>query len=112
VNGDGEQTHDFTTSTTSPEPTSPRHPSRAVSPGAVYNLGGDSRVIVNVVTRVLETLTGRVAHMRYEAIQPGDARHTFADCSAARCDLGFEPRFSLPDGLRAHVAWTEGLHRD
>jgi nucleoside-diphosphate-sugar epimerase len=36
-------------------------------------------------------------------------RHTYADTSLARADLGFEPRVSLEDGLRAEHQWLAGM---
>ena len=39
----------------------------------------------------------------------GDMRDTFADTSRARADLGFVPRTSLADGLRAEYEWLKGL---
>ena len=35
----------------------------------------------------------------------GDVKHTFADLSAARADLGYEPRVGVPEGLEHTVAW-------
>ncbi|MEK6711360.1 MAG: hypothetical protein AABZ64_12365, partial [Nitrospinota bacterium] len=37
--------------------------------------------------------------------QKGDVRHTWADTSRARAELGFRPRTSLREGLRAEREW-------
>jgi len=37
--------------------------------------------------------------------QKGDMRHTYADTSLARADLGFIPRVGLEEGLAAEHAW-------
>ncbi len=110
VNGDGEQTRDFTyVGDIVDANLAAVDPERVIEPGAVYNLGGGSRVTINEVIRLLEAATGRVARVRYDSAQPGEARHTFADCSAAKRDLGFQPRCSLVDGLRAQVDWIREL---
>jgi UDP-glucose 4-epimerase len=74
-------------------------------PGAVYNIGGGSRVSLNAVLELVARLTGRPLDIRREPAQKGDMRDTFADTSRARADLGFEPRHSLEQGLAAECEW-------
>lgn len=74
-------------------------------PGAVYNIGGGSRVSVNDVLSLVAELTGRPLDIRREETQKGDMRDTFADTSRARADLGFRPAWTLRDGLAAEVEW-------
>jgi UDP-glucose 4-epimerase len=78
-------------------------------PGAVYNIGGGSRVSVNQVLDLVGRLTGRPLDIRQEATQKGDMRDTFADTSRARTDLGFTPRFTLEQGLAEECAWLERM---
>src|SRR5688500_3407937 len=74
-------------------------------PGAVYNIGGGSRVSVTEVLALVAELTGRTLDIRREETQKGDMRDTFADTSRARADLGFRPGWTLRDGLEAEVEW-------
>jgi UDP-glucuronate 4-epimerase len=112
IHGDGEQTRDFTYVGDIVEGNlAASDPSRRLAPGAVYNLGGGSRVTINRVLAVLERATGRTVHVRYGSALPGDARHTHAECSAAAQDLGFEPRTGLDEGLRRQIAWIKGEGR-
>ncbi len=74
-------------------------------PGAVYNIGGGSRVSIHDVLALVAELTGRSLDIRREETQKGDMRDTFADTSRARADLGFRPAWSLRDGLAAEVEW-------
>jgi nucleoside-diphosphate-sugar epimerase len=78
-------------------------------PGAVYNIGGGSRVSMLDVVTMIERLTGRKLDMRIEATQKGDMRDTFADTSRARADLGFAPTHTLEQGLAAECAWLAEL---
>ena len=71
----------------------------------VWNIGGGSRASVNNIIVLLEQIVGRKATLCHTAAQHGDARHTWADVSAARRDLGYSPCTSLEEGLRAQVAW-------
>jgi nucleoside-diphosphate-sugar epimerase len=103
VYGDGEQTRDFTfvgdaVSATIAAAT------RGV-PGRVYNIGGGSRVTVNQVLDMVGRVTGRRPIIQPEAAQKGDMRHTYADTSLARRDLGFAPTIALEEGLAAEHQW-------
>jgi UDP-glucose 4-epimerase len=83
-------------------------------PGAVYNIGGGSRVSVTQVLELVGRLTGRTLDIRREETQKGDMRDTFADTTRARADLGFQPRYPLERGLAEECAWLAdqtGAHR-
>jgi nucleoside-diphosphate-sugar epimerase len=71
--------------------------------GAVYNVGGGSETTLLEVIRLAEQLSGRSLDLRYVDSAVGDVRRTSADTSAARVDLDWEPRFSLREGLVAHL---------
>jgi len=101
--GDGEQTRDFTFVTDAVAATIAA--GDRGRPGAVYNIGGGSRVSMNTVLELIARLTGRSLDIRREPAQKGDMRDTFADTSRARADLGFEPRHSLEQGLAAECEW-------
>lgn len=103
VFGDGEQTRDFTfiadiVSATVAAAT------RGVA-GRVYNIGGGSRVSVNDVLAMIGRVAGRVPITRVDPAQKGDMRHTFADTTQARTDLGFAPTVGLEEGLAAEYRW-------
>ena len=106
VNGDGQQTRDFTYVSDIVE----ANVAAALAPvdrlaGRVYNLGGGSRISVNEVLDLLRSVVGRPARVRHRPEPPGEARHTYADTSAARSVLGFVPRVELRDGLAAETSW-------
>lgn len=75
------------------------------TPGAVYNIGGGSRVTVNHVLDLVAGLAGRPLDIRREETQKGDMRDTFADTSRARADLQFRPSATLEAGLAAEYDW-------
>jgi len=105
--GDGEQTRDFTFVADAVAAT--RAAGDRGRPGAVYNIGGGSRVSINQVLETIGRLTGRPLDIRREDAQKGDMRDTFADTSRARADLGFEPSHTLDTGLTAECEWMAGL---
>jgi UDP-glucuronate 4-epimerase len=101
--GDGTQTRDFTFVDDVVSATISAG-SRG-TPGAVYNIGGGSRIDLLEVFAVVERVVGRPLRIDRHAAQPGDMRDTFADTARARTDLGFAPTTTLEQGLRAQRDW-------
>ena len=107
VYGDGEQTRDFTFV----------HDAVAANvaaairgiPGRVYNIGGGSRVSINEVLDMIARVSGRRPKTIVDPAQKGDMRHTYADTSRARADLGYEPTVGLEAGLAAEYQWLTGI---
>jgi UDP-glucose 4-epimerase len=44
-----------------------------------------------------------------DPVQKGDMRHTFADTTLARADLGFTPSVGLEEGLAAEYQWLKDV---
>lgn len=101
--GDGEQTRDFTF--VGDIVAANIAAANEGRPGAVYNIGGGSRVSMNEVLGLIQKVTGKTVKVQREPEQKGDMRHTYADTSAARRDLGFRPRVSLENGLDQQYRW-------
>lgn len=110
VFGDGRQSRDFTfvgdiVLATRAAATVPGAAGRA------YNVGGGSRVSVREALALLEGFASRPLDVRFEDSQRGDVRHTGADTSRAREELGYQPLTSFDRGLRAEFDWMRGLER-
>ncbi|HEV3217811.1 MAG TPA: NAD-dependent epimerase/dehydratase family protein [Vicinamibacterales bacterium] len=105
VYGDGGQTRDFTFVLDAVAATVAA--ATQGTPGTVYNVGGGSRVTLNHVLELISKVVGRPVAVQREPDQKGDMRHTYADTSRARHDLGFVPRVDLEEGLRAQHRWLQ-----
>jgi UDP-glucose 4-epimerase len=105
--GDGEQTRDFTFVHDAVGATIAAA-TRGV-PGRVYNVGGGSRVSMNQVIDIIGRVSGRTLIVNRDEAQKGDMRHTCADTTLARQDLGFVPRVGLEEGLAAELTWLSGV---
>ena len=101
--GDGEQTRDFTFVEDAVAATVAA--GERGTAGAVYNVGGGSRVSMNHVIDVLARCTGRIPDVRRTTPQKGDMRDTFADTGRARADLEFVPKVTLDEGIHAEYQW-------
>jgi nucleoside-diphosphate-sugar epimerase len=105
--GDGDQTRDFTFISDAVN-ANVLAATRGV-PGRVYNIGGGSRVSVNDVLDMIERVSGRRPRVNIDSAQKGDMRHTYADTSRARADLGYAPTVELEAGLAAEYHWLTGI---
>lgn len=77
----------------------------------VFNIGGGSRVALNVVLDLLnERLNGKL-NVRFSDPVRGDVTHTFADIDLARRELGYAPATGIEDGLTREVEWVEHLYK-
>lgn len=103
--GDGEQTRDFTFIADIVEAN--LLAAEKGAPGGVYNIGGGSRISMNDALKKLETILNRKLDIRRFETQRGDMRHTYADTSRARDEMGFLPRVGLDEGLAREAEWVE-----
>jgi len=107
VFGDGDQTRDFTF--VSDAVAANVAAAKRGVPGRVYNIGGGSRVSVNEVLAMIERIAGQKPKIHVDPVQKGDMRHTYADTSLARADLGYQPTVGLEEGLAAEYRWLTGI---
>jgi nucleoside-diphosphate-sugar epimerase len=103
VFGDGRQTRDFTFVSDAVAATASA--STRGTPGAVYNIGGGSRVELLDVFELIGRITGRPLRLKMLEPQAGDMRDTYADTARARTELAFAPAVTLEQGLRAQFQW-------
>jgi UDP-glucose 4-epimerase len=99
VYGDGRQSRDFTYVSNAVQAVlrAARAPAAA---GNVYNVGtGGSTSVLDLVGH-LNQLLGSALEPVFAPARAGDVRHSQADISRARRDLGYELAVSLADGLR------------
>jgi UDP-glucose 4-epimerase len=105
--GDGEQSRDFTYVSNVVQANllachSPK------SSGKVYNIACGTRVSLNEVVRTLNRILGTDLKPVYERARAGDIRHSMADITRARTDLGYSPTVSFEEGLIKTVDWYRG----
>lgn len=73
--------------------------------GKAYNVAGGSERSLLEMLDILKELLGSTVEPVHVDPRPGDVRHSFADTSAAREDLGWQPTLEFPEGLRRTVEW-------
>ncbi len=71
-----------------------------------YNVGGGARTTVGDLVELVGEALGERLEVTYVPPVPGDVRSTWANLDRAARELGYEPRVSLEEGIRAQVRWT------
>jgi UDP-glucuronate 4-epimerase len=71
-----------------------------------YNVGGALEASMNESIALLERISGRSLDATRHPPVPGDQRRTSADTTRIRAELGWEPRVTLEEGLRAQWEWA------
>ena len=104
VYGDGEQSRDFTYVGNVVDGNVLAMSAEGVA-GKLYNLAAGERTSLNELLRHIGSLVGNEADARYEAARLGDVKHSHADVSAARRDLGYSPSVTVEEGLRLTLEW-------
>ena len=104
IEGDGEQTRDFTyiddvvnanlLSLTVPE-----------AHGECVNIGYGEQTSILSLAKTIISQTHSSSRIVYQDPRPGDVRDSLADISLAKSVLGFKPEYSLADGLGATIDW-------
>jgi nucleoside-diphosphate-sugar epimerase len=100
--GDGEQSRDFTYVGNVVQANVLAMDAPGVA-GGVYNVACGERVTLNRLVGELRDLLDSDVDAVYAAPRPGDVRHSLADLSRARRDLGYEPSVTLRDGLERTI---------
>jgi UDP-N-acetylglucosamine 4-epimerase len=104
IYGDGEQSRDFTYIADCVAGTLKACSTPNVS-GTVLNIGAGKRTTVNQVCQLLQGILHREIPPKFDAPQPGDIRHDYADIEKARHLLSYEPLWRIDQGLRETAAW-------
>lgn len=71
----------------------------------IINLGGSRPVAISTVIERIGALVGRKPRIEHRAAHKADVAATWADVTAAKRLLGWEPSVSLEEGLRRAVDW-------
>jgi nucleoside-diphosphate-sugar epimerase len=106
INGDGEQSRDFTYIDNAVEANllACKAPAQKAA-GQMFNVATGRRVTLNETFKVLQELTGYQGQPKYGPVREGDVKHSLADISKAEAGLGYKPLVDFEDGLRRTVEW-------
>ena len=106
VHGDGEQSRDFTFIDNVVHANLLAIKAQNIG-GRVFNIGCGVRITLNRLIELLEETAGVKAEVVMTPPRPGDVRHSLADISLAKTNLGYLPQVGIEEGLRRTVEATK-----
>jgi UDP-glucose 4-epimerase len=112
VQGDGKQSRDFTFISDVVDANLAAASAPAdVCRGQTFNIGGGASHSLLDLLEILGRILGVAPEPVFTAPRAGDIRHSGADLSAARRDLGYNPRMTYEEGLARTVEWARQRSR-
>lgn len=111
INGDGEQTRDFTYVDNAVQANIRGMLSEnKASFGQVYNIAVGEKFSVNYLYNAIRELLGIQHEATYREEREGDIRNSLADISKARNLLGYNPQYRFEDGLKLTVEYFRKIY--
>ncbi len=106
INGDGEQTRDFTFVENAVQANIKAALSAEKGPAAqVYNIAFGQNTSLNLLYNILSDLTQSKLKPVYGPSRAGDVRDSLADISKANRGFGYAPAFDIHQGLGITLDW-------
>ncbi len=103
INGDGEQTRDFTYVENAVQANVKAFFAEEEAVNEVYNVAYGERISLNELWNSLKVLSDSQVEAVYGPPRKGDVRDSLADISKAKRLLGYDPQFSVQEGLA--ITW-------
>jgi UDP-glucose 4-epimerase len=107
IYGDGTQSRDFCFIDNTVEANLAAVSAPGVA-GGVFNVACGVAISLNDVVKLLGELVGHAVPITYAPGRVGDVKHSLADITAARAQLGYRGAISFTEGLKRTIAWYAG----
>lgn len=105
INGDGEQSRDFTFIENVVQANIRALFAPHIQQHEVVNIAFGERTTLNQLWNRVAELAGSTRKPAYREARKGDVRHSLADISKAKHLIGYAPKVSVLDGLKLAVDW-------
>ncbi len=103
INGDGEQTRDFTFVDNAVQANIRAFFASDKAVNEVFNVACGSRISLNELWNSLRTISGSDLNANYGPPRAGDVRDSLANIDKAHTLMDYQPQFSVEDGLQ--ITW-------
>jgi UDP-N-acetylglucosamine/UDP-N-acetylgalactosamine 4-epimerase len=111
INGDGEHSRDFTFVANAVQANvCALFTSNAKAVNEVYNIAFGERTTLNEVFQMIKEVAGSDLAPKYGPERKGDVKHSLADISKAKNSIGYDPSFSVREGLKIAFEWYRTQH--
>lgn len=105
INGDGETSRDFTFVENAVQANVKAMLIGSLTHHEVINIAYGERTTLNQLWRSITEAAGIELTPEYREERKGDVRHSLADISKANQTLGYDPKFSVKEGLEIAYNW-------
>lgn len=105
INGDGEASRDFTFIENAVQANIKALFFENLKGSEIINIACGERTTLNELWNKIAEITDTDSTAQYREERRGDVKHSQADIKKASSLLGYEPRFSVSEGLSATVNW-------
>lgn len=105
INGDGEQTRDFTFVQNAVQANVRAFFAKENAVNEVFNVAYGERISLNTLWKNLQDISGKKIVPKYGPSRKGDVRDSLANIDKARNLLSYNPLFSVKEGLG--ITWKE-----
>ena len=105
INGDGEQTRDFTFVENAVQANIKAMFAPETAVNEVYNVAFGERISLNSLWSDLQQISENNIDANYGPPRKGDVRDSLANIEKAKKSLGYDPKFSVKDGLE--ITWSK-----
>ncbi len=108
IYGDGQQSRDFVYVQDVVQALA--RAAASATPGEVFNIGTGRATTITDLAQTLCRISGKNPEIHYRDSRSGEVRHSVADITKARGELGYEPEYTLDEGLREMWSASPGLN--
>lgn len=105
INGDGEQTRDFTFVQNAVQANVRAFFAKNEAVNEVFNVAYGERISLNTLWEDLQNISNKTLKASYGPPRKGDVRDSLADIDKAKRLLGYNPLFSVKEGLE--ITWKK-----
>ncbi|MGJ8593501.1 MAG: SDR family oxidoreductase [Aquaticitalea sp.] len=105
INGDGEQTRDFTFVDNAVQANVRSFFAQKEAANEVFNVACGERITVNQLWDNLREAADKDIHPVYGPDRQGDVRNSLADISKAEKFLNYQPKYTVKEGLKVTWDW-------
>lgn len=103
INGDGEQTRDFTFVENAVQANIKAAFAEKEATNEVYNVAYGERISLNILWESLQEASNTQLKANFGPPRIGDVRDSLAEIDKAKTRIGYQPKFSVQEGLK--ITW-------
>ena len=78
----------------------------------IFNMGNSKNEKLMDLIKLIENALNKKAKIKFETMQPGDVKETYADIIESKEKLNFSPKVSIQEGIPKFVEWYKNYFNE